>query len=195
LKLVPRAPEEVVIGFIGRIVEAKGLGTLARALGEIRDLTWRLVVIGSGEFEETVRRMLDESQVGNRVQFLGYVPHEQTARYLSAFDLLVLPSETQSNWEEQFGRVIPEALACGTCVLGSDSGEIPQLIGQSGGGVIFPQRDVAALAEALRGLLSNESRRRELARIGQEWVRNHLSLHATASRMAETILECHEGKR
>ena len=66
--------------------------------------------------------------ISGQVLQIGFVPHEETPRYLAAFDLLVLPSETQPNWKEQFGRVIVEALACGVPVIGSDSGEIPNLV-------------------------------------------------------------------
>lgn len=191
LRVIPRKEGEVVIGYIGRLVEAKGLRTLARALGGIRDLSWKLVLAGGGDFEETFRGLLEAEGVRDRAHFLGYIPHEETAHCLSAFDLLVLPSETQANWEEQFGRVIPEALACGTCVLGSDSGEIPLLIRESGGGEIFPQRDAGALADALRGLLTDAGRRSRLAQTGQDWVRSNLSLRATAARMADALSEAY----
>ena len=61
-------------------------------------------------------------------------------------DVLVLPSRTTPTWKEQFGRVIVEALWCGVPVVGSDSGEIPWLIGLTGGGLMFPEGDHAALA-------------------------------------------------
>lgn len=194
-RVIPRVPGEVVLGFIGRLVEAKGLRTLALALGKIRDLSWKLVMVGSGEFEKPFQELLQAEGLRERVHFVGYVPHEETARYLSAFDVLLLPSETQPNWEEQFGRVIPEALACGTCVVGSDSGEIPELIRESGGGVVFPQRDAGALADALRGLLSDPERRADLATIGQAWVCSQLSLQTTAARMAETLSEAYASRR
>ncbi|MGB8466977.1 MAG: glycosyltransferase, partial [Terrimicrobiaceae bacterium] len=102
-RLIPRAEGEVVIGYVGRIVEPKGLRTLAAALPSLRDLPWKLVVIGKGDFEETFRQLLADGGVSDRVAFLGFVPHEETPRYLSAFDTLVVPSETQPNWKEQFG--------------------------------------------------------------------------------------------
>ena len=61
-------------------------------------------------------------------------------------DVLVLPSHTTPTWKEQFGRVIVEALWCGVPVVGSDSGEIPWLIGLTGGGLVFPEGDSEALA-------------------------------------------------
>src|SRR4030095_10316139 len=103
-QLIRRADDEVVIGYVGRIVEPKGLRTLAAALPKLRDLRWKLIVIGKGDFEETFRQLLQEGGVTERVTFLGFVPHVETPRYLSAFDMLVVPSETQPNWKEQFGR-------------------------------------------------------------------------------------------
>jgi len=107
------------IGFVGRLVESKGLRTLASALAQIRELPWQMVLVGTGEFEGAFRSLLTETGLIDRVQFAGYVRHQETPNWLAAFDVLVLPSETQPNWTEQFGRVIPEALACGVPAIGS----------------------------------------------------------------------------
>lgn len=187
LSLLPRSSGEVVIGYVGRLVEAKGLRTLASALGRIRDLPWRFSVIGSGTFQSAFSALLKTNGVRDRVTFHGYIPHDETPRYLSAFDMLVLPSETQSNWKEQFGRVIPEALACNTPVVGSDSGEIPTLITASKGGLVFPERNAGALADALRTMICDPQLRSRRAESGRQWVISHLSLPAVASDMADTI--------
>jgi glycosyltransferase involved in cell wall biosynthesis len=176
---------------VGRLVEAKGLRTLVMALAQVRDLSWRLVLIGKGEFEGELRELLEKEGLVGRVEFLGYVPHEETPRYLSAFDLLVLPSETQPNWKEQFGRVITEAMASGTAVIGSDSGEIPNLVTASNGGRIFPERKVEALAGVLREMISRPEVRQECARRGMNWVRENVSLRAIAEKMADTIERAH----
>ena len=99
-QLIPRDDGEVVLGYVGRIIEPKGLRTLAAALPKLRDLRWKLVVIGNGDFEQTFAELLREGKVIDRVDFLGFVPHVETARYQSAFDLLIVPSETQPNWKE-----------------------------------------------------------------------------------------------
>ena len=67
------------------------------------------------------------------------------------FDMLVLPSLTRPNWKEQFGRVLIEAMACGVPVIGSDSGEIPNVIGDAG--LIFPEGNIPALRDSIAGLL------------------------------------------
>jgi glycosyltransferase involved in cell wall biosynthesis len=182
-----RGAGEPRIGFVGRLVESKGLRTLAVALADLTDVPWRLVLVGRGSFEERFRELAREGGFLERVQFAGYVPHAETPRWLAALDVLVLPSETQANWTEQFGRVIPEALACGVPVVGSDSGEIPNLIRTSGGGVVFPERNAGALAGALRGFLADAEGRKRCAEAGREWVRREVALPAVAARMAETV--------
>lgn len=192
--LVPRASGEAVIGFVGRLVESKGLRTLAAALGLLKDLKWKLVLIGKGDFEEAFRALLAENGVAERASFLGYVPHDETPKYLSAFDVLVLPSETQPNWKEQFGRVLTEAMACGTPVVGSDSGEIPNLINASAGGLVFPEKNTAEFAASLRRLIENPRLRRDLAAKGVQWTSANVSLHAVATKMAGAISRAVEHK-
>jgi glycosyltransferase involved in cell wall biosynthesis len=70
--------------------------------------------------------------------------------HLRRLHALVLPSLTRPNWKEQFGRVLIEAMACGVPVVGSDSGEIPNVIGEAG--LVFPEGDAEALRAALARL-------------------------------------------
>ena len=192
---IPRAAGETVIGYVGRLVEAKGLATLAEALAKLRDLPWKLVVVGTGDFEPRFRALLAASGLSDRVDFLGYIPHEETPRYLSAFDFLVLSSETQPNWKEQFGRVITESLACGRPVIGSDSGEIPNLIRSSGGGLVFAEKNGESFADALRSFIMNPSARAAAATRGSLWVNENVSLSAVAKKMAATIARAIEHGR
>jgi glycosyltransferase involved in cell wall biosynthesis len=104
---------------------------------------------------------------------------------MNALDVFVLPSETRSNWREQFGRVIVEAMSCGVPVVGSDSGEIPTVLGDAG--LIFHEGDSAESAGQLLCLLSNPEERVRLSHAGRERVlrlfsveqvaRKHLSLY------------------
>lgn len=185
--MVQRNEKTPMLGFVGRIVEAKGLRTLARALGQLRDLDWKFLLVGLGPFLEEFRALLAEQGVSERLLEAGFIPHEETPKYLAGLDVLILPSETQPNWKEQFGRVIPEAMACGAAVVGSDSGEIPKLIRASQGGLVFPERDVKALADALRQLIADCRQRRELADRGRTWVIQNVALDQVATQMVGTI--------
>ena len=188
-RLIPRDEDEVVIGYVGRIVEPKGLRTLAAALPSLIDLRWKLVVVGKGDFEQTFRQLLTDGGVMDRVAFLGFVPHAETPLYLSAFDMLVVPSETQPNWKEQFGRVITEAIACETPVIGSSSGEIPNLIRKSEGGLIFPEKNAGEFAKCLQQMITDKDLRKKLGENGRKWAESEVSLSAVAKKMAATVEE------
>jgi glycosyltransferase involved in cell wall biosynthesis len=158
-----------------------------QALALIRDLPWRLVIVGAGPFAGSFDAQAAALGLAERITHAGYVPHEQAPQYLSAFDVLVLPSETQPNWKEQFGRVVIEAMACGTPVVGSDSGEIPNLIRDTGGGVIFKEREPQELADRLAALIGDPFLRAKLATAGREAAAARYSLAAIAGKFAATI--------
>jgi glycosyltransferase involved in cell wall biosynthesis len=101
--------------------------------------------------------------------------------YYNELDALVVPSRTKSNWKEQFGRVLIEAMACGVPVIGSDSGEIPNVIGDAG--QVFPEGNAHALRRQISRLLEDEIVRRDHSHRG----RNRVLVHfAQASIAAQT---------
>jgi glycosyltransferase involved in cell wall biosynthesis len=143
---VPEASERpFTIGYAGRLIESKGLLDLLEAVRRL-DAPVELLLVGNGE----LRAQLEGHAIpGSTVRVLDGLAHDQMARGYSQLDVLVLPSHTTATWKEQFGRVIIEALWCGVPVVGSDSGEIPWLIGLTGGGLTFPEGDRDALASRL----------------------------------------------
>jgi glycosyltransferase involved in cell wall biosynthesis len=99
------------------------------------------------------------------------VKHDEVPRYLAVMDMLLAPSQTTGHWREQFGRMIVEAFASGVPVIGSDSGEIPFLIGDAGS--IVPEGDAAAWARVIWDLLQDPQARRLFAARGLERVRQY----------------------
>ena len=179
---------EVLFGYVGRVTEEKGLPTLLDALARLpTDLNWRLVVVGTGDWDTAFDARAAALGLSNRVTRIGYVEHTEVPRYYSAFDLLVVPSETQPTWKEQFGRVLVESMACGTAVVGSSSGEIPNVLRRTGGGLVFPERDAGALADTLATLGTAPSRRAALAQRGRQTVLNEFTNDALALRFATTV--------
>jgi glycosyltransferase involved in cell wall biosynthesis len=106
---------------------------------------------------------------------------------MQQLDALVLPSRTTPSWREQFGRVLVEAMSCEVPVVGSSSGEIPHVIG--GAGLVFPEGNPPALANALRLLLHDERLRRELGRRGRARVLAHYTQAALARGYAAVYRE------
>lgn len=179
--------QELVIGYLGRFVPEKGLLTLIKALKHIEVLPWRCVLVGNGPVEPQIRAAVAELGLTDRILFPGYVPHTDAPAWLSMFDVLALPSETQANWKEQFGRVIVEANACGTPVVGTRCGEIPIIIGHTGGGVIVAESSPEEFANALASLITNPSHVAELASQGQMVVRREYDQRFLATRFAAAI--------
>jgi glycosyltransferase involved in cell wall biosynthesis len=105
---------------------------------------------------------------------------------MNALDVLVLPSRTTPRWKEQFGRVIIEALACATPVIGSDSGAIPEVIGEAG--LVFPEGNALALANAINTLHDSPAERRRLGALGRRRVRDHFTWRRVAEQMRDIYL-------
>lgn len=156
---------EFVIGFAGRLVPEKGIPVLMRACAALPFRGWALHLLGDGPKQAQFVALAQHLGIGDRVRFWGHLPSMRVADFYRLLDVLVLPSLSRPNWVEQFGRVLVEAMACGVPVIGSDSGEIPHVIGDAG--LIFPEGDVNALAALLTDLASSPQQRTALAEKGR----------------------------
>ncbi len=173
-------PDGFLIGYVGRLVPEKGVDVLLRALARL-PAGCRLALIGAGRSEPELRALAAELNVADRVQWLGRVAHDALPQHLSAFDALVLPSRSIPSWQEQWGAVLVEAMLCGTPVVGSSSGAIPEVIGAAG--LIFPENDAAALAERLATLRGDPALREALARQGRERALREFTIAAHIARL------------
>lgn len=159
------SPRPFTVGFAGRLVKEKGILVLLHALAGL-EADWRLDLVGDGPLRGELEREAARLGLGARVKFLGGAPSAEMAPSYAGMDVLVLPSLTVPHWKEQFGRVLVEAMACQVPVVGSDSGEIPHVIGNAG--LVCPEGDPVALRGALARLAGDPSLRRELGRLGRE---------------------------
>jgi glycosyltransferase involved in cell wall biosynthesis len=96
-------------------------------------------------------------------------------------DVLVLPSLEIARWKEQFGRVLVEAMASGVPVIGSRSGEIPNVVGEAG--LLFDPGDVQSLVEQLRNLKETPDLWETLRKRGLARVRKHFTLERVGERL------------
>ena len=187
------APEDFVIGFVGRFVEEKGLLTLFDALDKLQAYAhkrpWKLLLLGRGPLKETLTEKAEALGVGDRILWIESVPHADVPRYINLMDTLVLPSETTyqfktlsaAGWKEQFGHVIIEAMACRVPVIGSDSGEIPHVIKDDG--LVFPEGDAAQLADRLAQLIDCPEAQQAIAQKGYHRALKDYTNEALANRL------------
>ncbi len=164
-----------------RLVPEKGVDLLLRAAAKLPGV-WRLHIAGDGPERPSLENLARQLDIWDRVQFDGVVTSAQMPGYLQQLDALVLASRTLPNWKEQFGRVLIEAMACEVAVVGANSGEIPNVVGQAG--LIFPEGDEHALYQQLLALMQTPALRDELGRNG----RQRVLAHYTQSQIAnETV--------
>ncbi len=179
--LLPESPFS--IGYIGRIAEEKGLRTLFDALGQL-DGNWTLRIIGRGPLQVELEHAAMKRGWKDRVEWIGAVRREELVGHLRKMHVVVLASKTTLHWKEQFGRVLIEAMACGVPVIGSNSGAIPQVVGDAG--LIFPEGDAEALANRLE-LLQSRSLRQDLSARGLERARSQFADSKIASKLYEFL--------
>jgi len=168
------------IAYFGRLTREKGVHLLLDALASIRDLPWQFLIDRFSDYQTDYTREIQAKiaalGLGDRVVYFD-AKHDEMPDYMNAADIVVLPSVSTPKWKEQYGRVLPEAMACGKVVVGSDSGAIPELV--RGHGHTFPEGDVPALAAKLRDLLKHANLA-ELGRQGSAYAHEDLSIACQA---------------
>jgi glycosyltransferase involved in cell wall biosynthesis len=171
------------IGFLGRLAHSKGIDLIFTAVAKLRDrgIDSQIILCGSGPEEAALRQLAADLQIAELVTWRGAVPHSQAPTELSQFDVLVLPSRSTATWKEQFGHVLIEAMSMGIPVIGSDSGEIPHVIGRED--LVFPEEDANLLSEILARLIEDAQWRQEAGLYGLRRVHQLYSHDRIAQRL------------
>lgn len=188
-------PSSKVIGFAGRLVPGKGVDLLLRALVHLKEraddleqpFRYQLAIAGIGPELPMLERLTLDLGLVNSVRFVGAIRSAEMPSFLQKLDVLVLPSRSQPSWQEQFGRVLIEAMASEVPVIGSDSGEIPHVIGDAG--LTFPENDSAALAKVIERVLSDPALSRMLGQAGRRRVLQRYTQAQIAAQTADVYRE------
>jgi glycogen(starch) synthase len=177
------APEGApLIAYTGRLEYEKGVHTLLRALPRLRRRNpgLRLIVAGTGTHEKELRALARSLRLGRAVTFSGFLDHEQLALLAAAADVAVVPSIY-----EPFGMVALEAAAVGTPLVVADTGGLREIVEHGITGLRFEPGDVAALADAVTSVLSDEVTSRRLVRDAREVLSRDFTWETVASRTTD----------
>jgi glycosyltransferase involved in cell wall biosynthesis len=185
-------PHPFTVGFVGRLESHKGIDDLVRAA---ETLGCHLLVVGDGSLRGTIERA--SARRPGRVHWVPWADHTELPRLLAGMDVLALPAleVVQRHvvpWigiplREQFGRVLVEAMASGTPVVGSDVGEIPHVIGPAG--LIFPAGDVTALVGCLSRIRDDATLARSLTDSGLRRARDEFAWTRIAATLCQVWRE------
>ena len=178
----PAAPvdttnDSIMLGYVGRLVPEKGIADLIQAL-VLLPAYYQLTLVGAGADEQRLRQFAETVGVSTRIHWHSPITTAQMPAMMRTFTALVLPSRTTANWKEQFGRVLIEAMACGIPAIGSDSGEIPHVIGD--GGATFPEGDSTALAAVIQTVCRDPARLAHLRSAARQRILTHYTQTALA---------------
>ncbi|MGH2443298.1 MAG: glycosyltransferase family 4 protein [Chloroflexota bacterium] len=162
---IARPSDTFRIGFLNRLVAGKAPMLAIQALADLPRGV-ELEFVGDGPLRHDLEGKTASLGLQDRVRFRHRLPSQDLPELMRSLQVVILPSITTPSWKEQFGRVLVEAMASGVPVVGSDSGEIPSVIGDAG--LIVPEGDPAALSAALQRLYDDQSLRAELSTRGRE---------------------------
>jgi glycosyltransferase involved in cell wall biosynthesis len=157
-------------------------GLLARALAQLRDLRWQLMVVGDGPARTEVEVML-RTLGHDRVRLAGLLPEEALPPVYAAADLYVWPAV-----REAYGLAMLEAQAAGLPVVAGAEGGVAEVVADGRSGVLTAPRDPDAFAAAVRELLERPERRQALAEGAARFVLEERSIGRAATELASALV-------
>jgi len=168
---LPRVTTGPVIGAVGRLSPEKGFDVAIRALRDVPGAT--LVIVGGGGEQVRLVELANELGVADRLELMGW--SDEPRRYLSGFDVFVLPSR-----QEGFPLAVVEAMLAGVPVVAADVGSVGEAVIDGETGLLAPAGDAQAFAERLRQLLSDRELARRLGSSGRDRARELFTAKAMA---------------
>lgn len=168
---------------IARLTTQKSIDTLIEAIALVPDV--RLKIIGDGPERAKLEQCARDLNVQSRVEFLGALPQEQLPAHYATCGVFVLPSI-----REGMGLVLAEALLCGAPVIAANSGGVTDLVQDNETGLLFPERDARALANAIAKILDDRALAQWLAETGAARVRERYTSNRVAQQFVEIYDQC-----
>lgn len=143
-----------LIGFVGRLSKEKGVINFVKAVPLIlkRHDTIEFLICGDGQLLDNLKEELRKSRCSEKVKFTGWIPHNKLPDYLNELKLLVLPS-----YSEGLPGIVQEAMACGTPVLATSVGGVPDLIKDNQTGFILEDNSPECIADGVINALSSKN--------------------------------------
>jgi glycosyltransferase involved in cell wall biosynthesis len=169
---------------VGSLVPRKGYDVLLAALATLRELPWRLTIVGERRDTATADRIEAEIAAlgfSDRVTLVGGVKPDSLSALYDESDVFVLASR-----HEGYGMAFAEATAHGLPVIGTTAGAIPDTV-PAQAGILIPPDDISALATALRRLISDSAERARLAAGAWEAAKGLPTWQDSAKRFAQAI--------
>jgi glycosyltransferase involved in cell wall biosynthesis len=177
---------------VGRLVEKKGFADLIRACSLLRESgpAFRCLIVGKGELEGELRRLIAELDLEDRVELAGPIPRERLLSVYRRASVVVAPCVIGSDGNRDgLPTVVAEAMALGVPVVATDVTGIPELVEDGRTGLLVPQRQPEALAAAIGRVLADPAWAGTLARAGRARVEHDFDLRVNVARLRALLDE------
>lgn len=176
--------------YIGRLIDCKGLEYLIEAFAIVlhRIPGVKLIVGGEGPEEERLKQQVAHLGLNESVQFIGLIASPDLSRYYHDATVFVLPSIQTEGQTEGLGVVLLEAMACGTPVVGSSVGGIPDIIQDGWNGYLVRERSPSELAERIIALLENQTICEQFKENGLRTVGERFSWRQISTKFTQTYV-------
>ena len=167
-----------LVGYIGALSKAKGIPNLLEAIPKVLEKENRIdfLIGGDGQFRDKIEQFLGEQNLNNKAKFVGWIPHDELPNYLNELKLLVLPSYT-----EGLPNIMLEAIACGTPVLATPVGAIPDVIKDGETGFIMEDNSPECIAQNIIRAL-NHPNLDQIAKAARKLVEKEYTYEAAVER-------------
>jgi teichuronic acid biosynthesis glycosyltransferase TuaC len=163
-KLLNLPLDKNIILFVGALRSIKGVDYLIEAAKNFVDSNTELYLVGRDDgLKKSLKKMAQDFKITDFIKFIGPVNHEDIPLWISASDILVLPSLSEGR-----PNVVLEALACEVPVVATDVGGIPELIINGETGYLVPAKNPLELSEKVNKLLGDENQREKMGKFGRK---------------------------
>ena len=164
-----------IILFCGRLTERKGVEYLIKAMPEIKSKNVHLIIAGGGGEEEHLKKLTSSLHLDNNVTFFGRAKDDELGFLHDISDVFVCPSIIDSQGEtEALGLVIPEAMESQIPVIGTNVGGIPDIIKNEVNGILVPQKDPKAIANAVDKILGSSEFSKKIIQSSKETIKEFI---------------------
>jgi glycosyltransferase involved in cell wall biosynthesis len=179
--------EHVVVAGVGRLIPVKGFEYLvdahAQAVASVPEL--RLLLVGDGDGRPALEDRVRELGIADTVMLTGAAAPREIPAYMSAADVVAVPSIRYGGYVDGLPNVALEAMAAGKPLVGSNVGGIPEVVRGGENGLLVPEKDARALADALVTLARDPGLRERMGASGRAEIREERSWDAVGARFVE----------
>ena len=171
--------------FVGRLAEKKGIEYMIKAMPIVlRQLPKsKLAIVGDGPEMGKLKNLVKELNIENSIIFVGKIRNEELPKFYATADVFVGPSiVTDKGDTEGLGVVFLEAIASGTCVIGSNVGGIPDIIKHNKTGILVEQKNPSQLAHSIVDLLKNKKLQQKLKKSAINHIKSTYSWNIVAGK-------------